>query len=303
MELDIYRPNSVQGGDDRPVLFYIHGFGWTHGSKSLIGPLATEMVTHDWIVVSINYRLGAKAGYPTQFLDCKRALRWVKDEIRVFGGNPDNIVVAGDEAGGQMASLLAMTANVKEYQPGFEEVDTSVQGVVALSPILDLTDVENHSQHEVRGRFVKEVAKREGSPESVENLKFLTEHSPRFRIKSTGVPFMVVHGDLDILVPVQNTRSFVKEFKNKCSAPITYLEVPGGHHCFHLISSPRSWYVTITVAQWLNFRFADDSTAGLTKASSQGIEYEDFKEKQRQLRRQQGRKLQVHEIVEWGWKT
>ncbi|KAF8944742.1 hypothetical protein BGZ46_006199, partial [Entomortierella lignicola] len=186
MELDVYQPNSVKAGDDRPVLFYMHGGGWTMGSKKLIGPLVTEMISHNWIVVSVDYRLCTKAGYPTQLMDCKRALRWVKDEIRIFGGNPNNIVAAGDSAGGQMACLLASTANLPEYQPGFENINTSVQGVLGLSAVVNLVDLQNYSNHPSRARFIQEVAKRAGSPESEENLKFLEEHSPRFRLKGAS---------------------------------------------------------------------------------------------------------------------
>ncbi|KAI1310515.1 hypothetical protein EDD11_003720 [Mortierella claussenii] len=251
------------------------------GSKKFVGPLLIEMISYDWIIVSVDYRLSTKAGYPTQLMDCKRALRWVKDEIRVFGGNPNNIVVAGDSAGGQLACLLASTANLSEYQPGFENVDTTVRGVLGLSPVVNLVDTENYSNHDCRSRFIKEVAMRNGSPESAENLKFLSDHSPRFRPTGINVPCMMVHGDIDTLVPVQHTRDFVQHFRNTSNAPIAYLEVPGGHHCFHLISSPRSWYIAIAASQWLNYHF-------------DGVHNNvDMKEG--------GRKLQIHEIVEWGW--
>ncbi|KAG0250294.1 hypothetical protein BG011_008501 [Mortierella polycephala] len=281
MSLDIYRPYSVHGGDDRPVLFYMHGGGWTSGSKEFVGPLLTEMIFHEWIVVSVDYRLNSKAGYPTQLIDCKRALRWVKDEIRTFGGDPNNIIAAGDSAGGHMAAMMALTANQPEYQPEFENVDTTVQGCLGLSAVVNLVDLENYSHHDARGRFIKDVAKREGSAESAENLKFLIEHSPRFRIKPTGVPFMLVHGDTDTLTPVQNTRDFVNEFRKSCTAPIAYLEVLGGHHCFHLISSPRSWYSVIAAAQWLNHYFDGSQVRSSLKDSR--------------------KKMEVHEIVEWGW--
>ncbi|KAF9091887.1 hypothetical protein BGX23_004797 [Mortierella sp. AD031] len=276
MSLDIYKPHIVEAGDDRPVLFYMHGGGWTAGSKKIIGPLLTEMISQDWVVVAVDYRLSTKAGYPTQLLDCKRALRWVKDEIRTFGGNPNNIIVAGDSAGGHMACMLALTPNQPEYQPGFESVDTNVQGCLGLSAVVDLVDMNNVSNHDSRGRFIKDVAKREGASDSAENIKFLSEHSPRFRIKGAGVPVMLIHGDIDTLTPVQNTRAFVNEFRNKCNAPMTYLEIPGGHHCFHLISSPRSWYTVIAAGQWLTHHFDNASTLD-------------------------SKKSEVQEIVEWGW--
>jgi acetyl esterase/lipase len=147
----------------------MHGGGWTTGSTKIIGPLLTEMISQDWIVVAVNYRMNTKTGYPTQLMDCKRALRWVKDEIQTFGGNPNNIIVAGDSAGGQLACMLALTANQPEYQPGFESVDTTVQGCLALSAILDLVDMNNWTNHDLRGQFIKDVAKREGSPNSADS--------------------------------------------------------------------------------------------------------------------------------------
>ncbi|KAF9965862.1 hypothetical protein BGZ70_003939 [Mortierella alpina] len=239
MALDVYRPNTVEGGDDRPVL----------------------------------------AGYPTQLIDCKRALRWIKDEIRIFGGNPNNVVVAGDSSGGHLAALLALTPNLPEFQPGFEGADTSVRGCVAQSASLDLTDLKNYSRHEFRGRFVKDVAKRDGSAESAENLKFLTEHSPLFRISEVAVPFLVIHGDLDVISPVQSARDFVQEFRSKSKSSIDYLELTGAHHCFQMASSPRSWYTTIATAEWLSFNF---DRQGDTKQVDE-------------------KKVQVHELVEWGW--
>ncbi|KAI1317731.1 hypothetical protein EDD11_007905 [Mortierella claussenii] len=278
MALDVYRPNTVEGGDDRPVFIYIHGGGWTNGSKSLTGPLLTELVSREWVVVSIDYRITSKSGYPTQLIDCKRALRWVKDEIRIFGGDPNNVIVGGDSAGGHLAALLALTPNMAEFQPGFEKVDTTVQGCVPLSASLDLSDMKEYSHHDARTRFVKEVAFRAGSPESPENLKFLTQHSPIHKVENAKVPFLVVHGDLDNMSSVKTARDFVQEFQRKSNASLNYLEIPGGHHCFQMFSSPRTWYTVIATAEWLKYNFNRQDTRKQTDR----------------------KKVQVHELVEWG---
>ncbi|KAK3837411.1 MAG: Alpha/Beta hydrolase protein [Linnemannia gamsii] len=273
MALDVYRPAKVEGGHDRPVLMYIHGGGWTSGSKGLLGPLVTEMIAQNWVVVAVNHRLASKEGYPTQLIDCKRALRWIKDEVQTFGGDPRNVIVSGDSSGGQLAAMLALTPNDLQYQPGFENVDTTVQGCLVQSAMLDLIDANNYCPASGRERFIKDVALRQGSAESAENLAFMKEHSPLYKVERSTVPFLVVHGDLDFC-PVETARDFVKEFRKKSTASINYLEIPGDHHCFDMFSSPRTWYTTIAVAEWLNYNFNNQ----------EGVEE---------------KTVRVHELVEW----
>ncbi|MBE0609861.1 MAG: carboxylesterase/lipase family protein [Dehalococcoidia bacterium] len=119
--LNVFTP-SADGGR-RPVLFWIHGGGFTHGagSEDLYngGPLA---VRGDVVVVTINYRLGAlgylwlgdhlpEAGLTANAgqLDQIAALEWVRDNIATFGGDPGNVTIFGESAGAAaVGTLLAM---------------------------------------------------------------------------------------------------------------------------------------------------------------------------------------------------
>jgi para-nitrobenzyl esterase len=119
--LNVYTP-AADGGR-RPVLFWIHGGGYTHGSAGEAlydgGPLATR---GDVVVVSINYRLGAfgflhlgdhlpEAGLSANCgqLDMIAALEWTRDNIGSFGGDPANVTIFGESAGAAaVGSLLAM---------------------------------------------------------------------------------------------------------------------------------------------------------------------------------------------------
>jgi para-nitrobenzyl esterase len=122
--LNVYTPAA--DGSKRPVLFWIHGGGFTLGSGS--EPLyngAPLALRGDIVVVSIHYRLGA-LGYlylgahggdawgataNAGQLDQIAALEWVRDNIAVFGGDPGNVTIAGESAGSMAAAtLLAMPA-------------------------------------------------------------------------------------------------------------------------------------------------------------------------------------------------
>lgn len=97
-------------GTKRPVLVWIHGGAFVGGSSALY-PLDTLARAGDIVVVSMNYRLGVfgfvahpafdadyNGGYGLK--DQRAALAWVKRNIAAFGGDPDNVTVAGESAGG-----------------------------------------------------------------------------------------------------------------------------------------------------------------------------------------------------------
>ncbi|HTO07035.1 MAG TPA: carboxylesterase/lipase family protein [Myxococcota bacterium] len=113
--LNVFTPRA--DGARRPVLFWIHGGGFTTGGAAQAmydgGRLAER---GDVVVVTINYRLGS-LGYlhlpgcdaNLGQLDQIAALEWTRDNIRAFGGDPDQVTIFGESAGGMaVATLLGM---------------------------------------------------------------------------------------------------------------------------------------------------------------------------------------------------
>ncbi|CAB4374355.1 unnamed protein product [Rhizophagus irregularis] len=244
LTLDVYARKDISRSTSKPVFMYIHGGEWIRGDKASPYPLIRHLAEVGWVVVSINYRLAPISFYPSQLIDAKRALRWVKQNIEHFGGDPKFIAVAGDDAGGQIAAVLALTPNKLEYQPGFENVDTSVKACVLINAITDLVGEQNSW---ISDYFSKKIAGRQ-----TKDITFLREHSPLHLIKEDSVPFLVFHGDRDTSVPFKSSSIFVEEFKKNCKAEIQFIPIPGGHHVYNLFSSPRSHYQAIGVEQWLN---------------------------------------------------
>jgi acetyl esterase/lipase len=76
--------------------------------------------------VSANYRLRPAARHPDHLVDLKRVIAWVRGHGHEFGADPATLFVSGSSAGGHLAALAALTPNDPAFQPGFEDVDTSV---------------------------------------------------------------------------------------------------------------------------------------------------------------------------------
>ena len=122
LKLDVYQHRDKPA--DCPVLLQVHGGGWTEkmGSKNeQARPLMNHMAARGWVCVSVDYRLSPTSTFPAHIIDCKQALAWVKENISRYGGNPDFIVATGGSAGGHLCSLLALSANDPQFQPGFEQ--------------------------------------------------------------------------------------------------------------------------------------------------------------------------------------
>ena len=126
--LDIYQPQEPREGGF-PVLLQVHGGAWMIGEKEQQAkPLMYHMAQRGWLCVAINYRLSPQAAFPAHIIDVKKAIAWIRDNIADYGGNPDFIAITGGSAGGHLSSLAALTPNRAEWQPGFEDVDTTRAG-------------------------------------------------------------------------------------------------------------------------------------------------------------------------------
>ena len=103
--LDIYMPSGVT---DAPVVVFFHGGALRAGDKSDGQHLAKRLVPLGIGVVAANYRLTPAVAHPAHIQDAATATAWVLDNIADYGGDPDNVYVAGHSAGAYLAALLVL---------------------------------------------------------------------------------------------------------------------------------------------------------------------------------------------------
>lgn len=207
--LDVYRHHSQPAG--APTLVHLHGGAFRRGGKSREArSLLHRLACRGFVCVSADYRVGGPASFPDHLVDAKRVIAWVREHGAEHGADPETVLVAGSSAGGHLAATAALTPNDPEFQPGFEHADTSVAAAVCLygfygSPTTDLP----------------------------------RPSSPAAHVRADAPPFLVVHGELDTIVLVEDARRFVERLQSASSSPVVYVELPGAQHTFDLFRSLR----------------------------------------------------------------
>jgi acetyl esterase/lipase len=252
--LDIYRPKDREL-TGAPVLIQIHGGGWTIGNKGEQGLiLMNRMAQQGWICVSANYRLAPKHRFPTQIVDVKRAIAWVHEHIAEYGGDPSYVVVTGGSAGGHLSALAALTPGLADFQPGFEDADTSVSACVPFYGVYDLAGMtEERAAVEMRDRF---LGPRVFAKDPRTDLDAFIQASPLAHVTEHTPDFFVIHGRNDTLVSVKQARAFVEALRERSDASVTYAELPGAQHAFDVFSSIRSQHTIAAVQRWLQWHRA-----------------------------------------------
>lgn len=104
----VYRPDVAT---PTPVVVFVHGGAWVSGTLDAYDNICESMVElAGCVVVSVGYRLAPEHPFPGPLDDTVAALRWVVDRAEELGGDRDRIAVMGDSAGGNLATVAALTA-------------------------------------------------------------------------------------------------------------------------------------------------------------------------------------------------
>lgn len=127
--LNVFFPKGTQAYDDLPVMFWIHGGALIQGAGSVPGYDVPALVNEGVVVVTINYRLNAFGFLPHPALedptgnfglkDQVKALEWVREYIADFGGDPQNVTIFGESAGGH--SVLSLLISEERNSAFFQK--------------------------------------------------------------------------------------------------------------------------------------------------------------------------------------
>ncbi len=132
--LDLYVPDGQTG---MPTVVFAHGGGWQAGKKNSTGPenFAKTMANAGILCANINYRLSPDVKHPEHARDFARAVRYVRDNISKYGGDPEKIFLSGHSAGAHLAALIALD---KRYLAEAGVPESAIRGAIPISGPFDL---------------------------------------------------------------------------------------------------------------------------------------------------------------------
>jgi acetyl esterase/lipase len=214
-QLDIYRP---KGESKCPVLFFVHGGGWTIASKDEVlgiygyGTIGRCLAERGLVVVMPNYRLSPGVKHPEHIKDVARAFAWTCKNIADYGGDPERIFVGGHSAGGHLVSLLATDpAYLKAEGRSLKDI----QGVIGVSGVYRLEDLDlkellpAHCKRLTCDDKVNPIVSVFGKDPDV-----LKQASPIYHVRPGLPPFLLLNAGLDYCPLRQMAKDFAAALKD-----------------------------------------------------------------------------------------
>jgi acetyl esterase/lipase len=227
--MDVHHPDEPNGYG----VIHIAGSGYTAPLSVDAGQLkhqpghlrheAWPMIGAGYTVFAINHRSAPRFRYPTQDEDARRAVRFIRSKADLFGIDPDRIGAIGGSSGGHLVSMLALqdgTGDPEDPSP-INRLSAKVQCVVARAVRAKRSG--NDSQLLLGYRIMPRLG------EESEEHRTAREASPYTHVTADDPPMLLLHGDVDPIIPIQGARD-LKEALEKVGVPVELIEVKGGGH-------------------------------------------------------------------------
>jgi acetyl esterase/lipase len=229
LHLDMLAPEPRESRR-MPAVVYVHGGGWAGGER--VWTPNRILAEAGFFTVSISCRFSQQAIFPAQVHDVKAAIRWVRANADRFGVDPARVGIWGHSAGGHLAALAAVTEGVPELEggsgnPGY---DSSVQAAIPISAPLDFLVDWYAVQRIPVGQDTAGVVTQlfGGLPEHRRDLARLA--SPLWHAGPASPPHLLIHGELDDVVPVGQARAYTSALRRLGQPRAELIELPSVGH-------------------------------------------------------------------------
>lgn len=208
LEADIFLPKIIPE-KPRPAIIFLHGGSWMFGRPTQFHTHAAYLAEkYGFFAMSVDYRTSIEARFPAALQDAKCAVRWLRLRAKDLNIDPEKIAICGGSAGAHLASMVATTAGVKEYEGngGNQEFSSHVNLGIFLNGEFDMWDlVEKGSLIQPMRLFIG------GTPEEMPER--YDELSSIKRVNKNVPPILFLHGTEDKCVSHEQSLAFYHKLR------------------------------------------------------------------------------------------
>jgi len=239
-KLDLY----VTRTPDKPLptLIWIHGGGWTGGTKESYAGIPAYLAM-GMNVVNVEYRLARVAQAPAAVEDCRCALRWVIQHAKEYGIDVNRLVVSGGSAGGHLALTTGMvpaSAGLDRQCPGPDNLKVAaIVNWYGIADVNELLDGPNMKAYAVT--WLGSATDRDQIAKRVSPLSYVRAGLP---------PVFTIHGDADPTVPYTQSVRLHKALSDAGVAN-ELMTMPGGKHGFDCCTAAQRTNAYVKIREFL----------------------------------------------------
>jgi acetyl esterase/lipase len=220
-KLDLYLPKGAKG---YPVLFFIHGGGWSKGKKDGFAAHGKMFAARGIGFVATNYRLSPAVKHPGHIEDVAQAFAWCRANLGKRGADLKQIYVSGHSAGGHLAALLATD---ESYLNKHKLTASDIRGVIPVSGVFDVSG-------ERLANYFGEDGKKA---------------SPLTHVREKLPPFLVVYADKELGALGKQAEAFGRAAKAaKCDVEVKMIKDRDHGTIMRYIARPDDEVTTSIVA-------------------------------------------------------
>lgn len=251
LRASIWNPAGNTDNASRPAVLWVHGGGFTAGTRDEQASLARTLADRGYPVVSIDYRLNARDMWSAETGDAVCGLSWMHDHAAALGINPDRITIVGGSAGGSLA--LNVAYGLREHSIHSSCGDTlpsAPKAVAAFYPDADIAGVYRDNGLMPVSDYAATITKEYlgGAPADVpEHLAYA---DPAHKIQAGLQPTLLVNGGNDLLIRAARTHAFADRLTAEGN-DVTFHEVPYSAHAYD--GDPHTIGASTTRALLLTF--------------------------------------------------
>jgi acetyl esterase/lipase len=260
--LDVWRRPDLP--PSAPVLLFVPGGAWVQGTRVLQGhTLLSHLVEQGWVCLTMDYRVSPVHRWPRHIADVNAAIAWARANVDQYGGDPGFVAIAGCSAGGHLAALAGLTPGDEAFRGELtDDADTTVDAVVGIYGRYDWEDRSTPTRANFQSFLERVVVRRS----QFRHPELFAAASPLARIHENAPPFLLVHGEQDTIIPVDEARRFRTALAEVSRNDVVYREIPRAGHAFDLVDSAHARRCAVEVTRFLT-EVRDRHEAGRTFAA------------------------------------